>query len=93
MRALRELVSDRGDAEGCEGVPPPGGQADHGDDGDTWGGQVVVISPGGGGTVTCGTTTNNGVHSEAVVDHSGKGGMTVNGQKSHCHRTEGSSQG
>ena len=27
------------------GVPSPGGKADHGDDGDMWGGQGAVIPP------------------------------------------------
>ena len=35
------LGGDGVDAKSTGGVPPPGGQADHGDDGDTWGGRGV----------------------------------------------------
>ena len=55
------MGGDRGDAKGPGGVPPPGCQADHGDDDDTWGGRGVVISPGGGGTGSRRTTPHNGV--------------------------------
>ena len=44
------------------GVPPPGSQADHRDDRNTWGWQGVGIPPGGGVTVSYGTTPHNGVH-------------------------------
>ena len=53
----------------------PGGQADHRDYGNTWGGQGVVIFPGDGGTEIRGTTPHNGVNSEVTGDHSVKGGM------------------
>ena len=62
-----------GDAEIPVGVPPPGGQADSGDKGYTWGGPGVVISPGSGGTGNLGNTPHNVVHSEAAGNHSGKG--------------------
>ena len=37
------------DAKFLGGVPSPGIKADHGDDGDMWGGRGVVIRPGGCG--------------------------------------------
>ena len=46
------MGADWGDAKGTVGVTPPGGQADYGDDGDTWGGRGVGIS----------TSGENGLH-------------------------------
>ena len=69
------MSGDGGDAEFCGGVPPPGGQADHGDDGDMWGGRGVVISPSSDSTRIRGTTPHNGVNLEAAGEHSGKGGI------------------
>ena len=57
-----ELGGDGGDAKVHGGIPPLGGQADHGYEGNTWGMQGVVISPIGGGTVILRTTPHNGVH-------------------------------
>ena len=39
------LVVKWGNAKGPGGVPPPGVQADHGDDDKKWGGQGVGIPP------------------------------------------------
>ena len=58
----RELDGEGGDAKLLGGVSPQGGQADHWDDGNTWGGRVVGISPGGGGTGRCGNNPHNEVH-------------------------------
>ena len=44
------------------GISPPGRQADHGDDGNLWGGRGVGISPYGGGTGSRGTKSHNVVH-------------------------------
>ena len=69
------MVGDRGENKGPGGVPPPDGQADHGDNGDTWGGLGVAISPGGSGTGSRGTTTHKEVHYEAAGNHIRKGGL------------------
>ena len=57
-----DLVGEEDNAKVPGGVPPPGGQSDHGYDDDTWGGQRVGISPGGGDTVSLRTTPHNGLH-------------------------------
>ena len=62
------MGADWGDAKGTVGVTPPGGQADYGDDGDTWGGRGVGIS----------TSGENGLHYEAAGNHIGKVGMLSN---------------
>ena len=56
------MGGDGGNAKGTVGVTPPGGQADHGDYGSTWGGWEVGISPGGGGTVSRMNKPHNGVN-------------------------------
>ena len=58
MNLLQHMFDDKGPG----GVPPPGGQADHGDNDNTWGGREVGIYPGGGVTGIRGTTPHNGVH-------------------------------
>ena len=66
------MGGDGGDAKGPGGVPPPGGQAYHEDDDNTWDKRGVGISPGGGGTGIRGTTTHKRVQYEAAGNHSGK---------------------
>ena len=61
--------------KGHGGVPPPGGQAYHRDDGNMWGRRGVVISPGGDGTGSHGTKLHDELHQEAACAHSRKGGM------------------
>ena len=56
------LGGDRGDSKGPGGVPPPGFQADHEDDGYMWGGRGLGIPPGGGSTGSRRTAPHNGVH-------------------------------
>ena len=56
------MVGYGGDAKDPGRVPSPGGQADHGDDRNTWGRRGVEISPGGGGNGSHVTTPHNIVH-------------------------------
>ena len=70
-----ELGGKGVNSKGPGGVTPPGGQADHRDDGDTWGGRGVGIYPSGGGTWSLRNTHHNGLHYEEEGDHIIKGGM------------------
>ena len=56
------MGGDRGDAKGLGGVPSPGGQAEHWDDGKMLGRQGFGIPPSGGGTGNRRNPTHKGVH-------------------------------
>ena len=71
----RGLGGDGGDAQGPGLIPSPGGQADHRDDGDMWGGRGVGIPPGGGRNGIRGTSPHRRVYQETTDDYSGKVGL------------------
>ena len=69
------MCADGGYAKGLEMIPSPGGKVDHGDHGDTWGGQGVGITPSRGGSGRRRTSSHWRVHQEAAGNHTGKGGL------------------
>ena len=72
------MGGDRGYYKGIGRVPSPGGNTDHRDDGNKWGGWGVVITPGGGGNGSCRTSSHWRVHQERTGKHIGKGGLPPN---------------
>ena len=62
--------------QGPDGVPPPGGATDHGDDGETRGRRKVGVIIGRGGYGRRGATPHRCLHQEAIDDHIVDGGLT-----------------
>ena len=56
------MGGDRGYAKGPGGVPSPGGQVYHKNDGDTWGGRGAGMPRGGDGNGIQGAPNHKGVH-------------------------------
>ena len=67
------MGGDVGDAQGTGGVPPPGGEIDHGDDVEPWSRQRLGVPLSSGGIGRRGDPPNWGVHKETAGNHSGKG--------------------
>ena len=71
----RELVGDRGDAQGPDGIPPSGSTMDHGYDVETRGRRRLVVSRVRGGDGRHGSPPHWSVHQEAEYNHFGEGGL------------------
>ena len=64
-----------GDAQGPDGVTPPGGATDHRDDGEKWGRRRVGVYRGRVGDGLRGDPPHRSIYTEAAYDHIREGGL------------------
>ena len=70
----RWVVTEK-NAQGLEGVPPPGRAMDHGADSKVQGRRRVGVTLGSGVTGRRGDPPHRGVHQDTAGNHSGKGDL------------------